>query len=201
MTVQRFVTVYSQGLAYAGLVLLAVVLGADLRWLQQVPEIIVLLGACVVLRGLHIPLSKYSYLTQTGLVALAGSLLVGLPAAAIGVAGGTVITDWAWHRKPLRVAWINLGREVIALVAAYGVYAFVLEAADIPPQAHSAIVLPMFAFALTYFLISRALFYLSLLVRGKLELGERMLILRYEMLASEWADAARTMRFNRPHPT
>ena len=183
MTVQRFVTVYGQGLAYAGLVLLAAVLGADLRWLQQVPEIIVLLGACVVLRGLHIPLSKYSYLTQTGLVALAGSLLVGLPAAAIAVAGGTVIADWAWHRKPLRVAWINLGREVIALVAAYGVYAFVLEAADIPPQAHSAIVLPLFAFALTYFLISRALFYLSLLVRGKLELGERMLILRYEMLA------------------
>ena len=183
MTVQRFVTVYSQSLAYAGLVLLAAVLGADLRWLRQVPEIIVLLGACVVLRGLHIPLSKYSYLTQTGLIALAGSLLVGLPAAAIAVAGGTVIADWAWHRKPLRVAWINLGREVIALVAAYGVYAFVLEAADIPPQPHSAIVLPLFAFALTYFLVSRALFYLSLLVRGKLELGERMLILRYEMLA------------------
>ena len=153
------------------------------RWLQQVPEIIVLLGVCVVLRGMHIPLSKYSYLTQTGLVALAGSLLVGLPAAAIAVAGGTVITDWAWHRKPPWVAWINLGREVIALVAAFGVYTFVLEVADIPPQAHSAIVLPLFAFALTYFLISRVLFYLSLLVRGKLELGERMLILRYEMLA------------------
>ena len=183
MTVQRFVSVYSQTLAYAGVVLLAAVLVVDLRWLQQMPEIIVLLGACVVLRGLHIPLSKYSYLTQTGLIALAGSLLVGLPAAAIAVAGGTVIADWAWHRKALRVAWINLGREVIAVVAAYGVYAFVLDAAEIPPQAHSAIVLPLFAFALTYFLISRALFYLSLLVRGKLELGERMLILRYEMLA------------------
>src|SRR3989454_1277360 len=183
MTVQRFVTVYGQSLAYAGLVLLAAVLGADLRWLQQIPEIIVLLGACVALRGLHIPLSKYSYLTQTGLAARGGSLLVGLPAAAIAVAGGTAITDWTWHRKPLRVAWINLGREVIALVAAYGVYAFVLEAAEIPPEPHSAVILPLFAFALTYFLISRILFYLSLLVRGKLELGERMLILRYEMLA------------------
>ena len=183
MTVQRLVVLYSQGLAYAGLVLLVGVLAADPRWLHQIPEIIVLLGACVALRGLHIPLSKYSYLTQTGLVALTGSLLVGLPAAAIAVAGGTVITDWTWHRKPLWVAWINLGREVIALVAAYGVYAFVLDAADIPPEPHSAVILPLFAFALTYFLIPRILFYLSLLVRGKLELGERMLILRYEMLA------------------
>jgi len=182
VTIQRFVVIYSQGLAYAGLVLLATVLAADPRWLHQIPEIIVLLGACIALRGLHIPLSKYSYLTQTGLAALAGSLLVGLPAAAIAVAGGTAITDWTWHRKPLRVAWINLGREVIALVAAYGVYAFVLEAAEIPPEPHSAVILPLFAFALTYFLISRILFYLSLLVRGKLELGERMMILRYEML-------------------
>ena len=183
MTIQRFVVLYSQGLAYTGLVLLAAVLAADPRWLHQIPEIIVLLGACVALRGLHIPLSKYSYLTQTGLVALAGSLLVGLPATATAVAGGTLIVDWTWHRKPLRVAWINLGREVIALVAAYGVYAFVLDAADIPPEPHSAVILPLFAFALTYFLIPRILFYLSLLVRGKLELGERMLILRYEMLA------------------
>ena len=94
MTIQRFVVLYSQGLAYTGLVLLAAVLAADPRWLHQIPEIIVLLGACVALRGLHIPLSKYSYLTQTGLVALAGSLLVGLPATATAVAGGTLIVDW-----------------------------------------------------------------------------------------------------------
>src|SRR3989475_11666790 len=101
----------------------------------------------------------------------------------MAVAGGTLIADWTWHRKPPRVAWINFGREVIALVVAYGVYAFVLEVAEIPPEPHSAIILPLFAFALGDFLSSRTLFYLSLLVRGKLELGERMLILRYEMLA------------------
>src|SRR5207253_5913067 len=138
MTAIRMITLYSRALLYGGPVLLAAVLVADRRWMTQPLEVLFLTACCVGLRGAPIPLSKYSYLTQTGLVALAGSLLVGLPAAAIGVAGGTVITDWAWHRKPLRVAWINLGREVIALVAAYGVYAFVLEAADIPPQAHSA---------------------------------------------------------------
>jgi methyl-accepting chemotaxis protein len=183
VTIQRFVAAYTQGLAYAGLALLAAVLGADPRWVGQLLEVTVMLGACIALRGLHIPLSKYSYLTQTGLVALAGSLLVGLPATAFAVAGGTIVADWAWHRKPLRVAWINLGREVIALVAAFGVYVMVLSASGVGPGPHSTMILPLFALLLTYFLATRTLFYLSLLVRGKLELGERMLVLRYEMLA------------------
>jgi hypothetical protein len=45
-----------------------------------------LLGAAVALRGLTVPLSKYSYLTQTGQVAPAGSLLVGLPATTLAIA-------------------------------------------------------------------------------------------------------------------
>src|SRR5207249_940801 len=81
----------------------------------------------VAVRGLAVPLSKYSYLTQTALVGLTGSLLVGVPATALAIAGATTITDWIWQRKPLRVAWINLGREVITLVAAYGVYAAALH--------------------------------------------------------------------------
>src|SRR5205807_7385291 len=119
VTVSRFVVLYSQVLAYGGLVLLAAVAAADPRWLEQIPETLVLIAACVVLRGQAVPLSKYSYLNQTGLVALAGSLLVGAPATAIALAVGTLGADWLWQRKPLRVAWINLGREVIVLVAAF----------------------------------------------------------------------------------
>ena len=123
MSVSRFVTIYSQALAWLGTVLLIAVLVADHRWLGQIPEIVVLFGAAVALRGLSVPLSKYSYLTQTALVGLAGSLLVGVPATALAVATATVVTDSLWQRKPLRVSWINLGREVITIVAAYGVYA------------------------------------------------------------------------------
>src|SRR2546426_2951966 len=41
---------------------------------SQLPEALVMLGATIMLRGAQVSLSKYSYLTQTGLVALVGSL-------------------------------------------------------------------------------------------------------------------------------
>src|SRR6267142_2875433 len=127
MSIPRFVALYSQGLAWAGTVVLLGVLIADPRWLGQAPEMVVLFGCALALRGMAIPLSKYSYLTQTALVGLAGSLLVGVPATALAIAGAILAADSGWARKPLRVAWINLGREVIALVAAYGVYATILH--------------------------------------------------------------------------
>jgi methyl-accepting chemotaxis protein len=184
MSLQRFVTLYSQGLGWVGSAVLLATLAADQRWVGQVPVIVMLFGAGVVLRGMHIPLSKYSYLTQTGLVALAGSLLVGVPATALAVAGATLAADAVWQRKPLRVAWINLGREVIALVAAYGVYATALRWLDIPaPELHIDLLPALAVYALAYFVFGRLLFYFSLIIRAKLEPSERMLIIRYEVIA------------------
>jgi len=186
MRVGRFVALYSRGLAWVGTALLIAVLAADPRWLGQIPEIVVLFGSAVALRGLSVPLSKYSYLTQTALVGLAGSLLVGVPATALALTGATVITDWLWQRKPLRVAWINLGREVITLVAAYGVYAAALHWLDMPNGAPvlSIELLPGLAgYALAYFVFGRVLFYVTLIIRAKLEPSERLMIVRYEVIA------------------
>src|SRR2546427_11982049 len=169
MRVARFVVLYSQGLAWVGTALLSAVLAADPRWLGQIPEIVVLFGSTVALRGLSVPLSKYSYLTQTALVGLAGSLLVGVPATALALAGATIVTDSVWQRKPLRVAWINLGREVITLVAAYGVYAASLSWLDMPNGAPVLTIklLPAPAgSALAYFLFRRVLFYCTLIIRS-----------------------------------
>src|SRR5882762_1712099 len=154
MSVSRFVALYSQVLAWVGSALLIAVLIADPRWLGQIPEIVVLLGCGVALRGLSVPLSKYSYLTQTALVGVAGSLLVGVPATALAIAGATVVTDSLWQRKPLRVSWINLGRETITLVAAYGVYAAALQWLGYPGL--SIELLPALAgYALAYFVFGR----------------------------------------------
>jgi methyl-accepting chemotaxis protein len=184
VSVQRFIGIYSQVLAYGGTVLLAGVVAADPRWVSQVPELLVMIAACVVLRGLVVPLSKYSYLNQTGLVALAGTLLVGLPATTLAVAAGTVGADWVWQRKPLRVAWINLGREVIALVASFGVYAGILRVSEIDTPTIGVAVIPaLFFFLLTYFVIGRLLFYFTLIVRAKLEQDEQLMIVRYECIA------------------
>src|SRR5256712_6042012 len=186
MRVARFVALYSQGLAWVGTALLIAVLAADPRWLGQIPEIVVLFGSTVALRGLSVPLSKYSYLNQTALVGLAGSLLVGVPATALAIAGATIVTDSAWQRKPLRVAWINLGREVITVVAAYGVYAASLHWLDMPngaPVLNIELLPALAGYALAYFVFGRVLFYFSLIIRAKLEPAERLMIVRYEVIA------------------
>ncbi len=185
MSVARFVAIYSQALAYVGTAILGAALITDPRWLGQIPEIVVLFGAAVALRGLFVPLSKYSYLTQTALVGLAGSLLVNVPATALAIAGATLVTDALWQRKPWRVAWINLGREVIALVAAYGVYAMVLSWLGMQGAPPITIeLLPALAgYALAYFLFGRVLFYFTLIIRAKLEPAERLMIVRYEVIA------------------
>ncbi|MBI1967276.1 MAG: GAF domain-containing protein [Gemmatimonadetes bacterium] len=184
MTIPRLLAVYSRALAWSGTALLVAVLVHDPRWLGRLPEIIVMIGCCVLLRGLHVPLSKYSYLTQTGLVVLAGSLLVGVPATALAVAGGVLGADTLWQRKALLVAWINVGREVIALVASYGVYATILRVSGLSqPGLHAAALPALFFYVLVYFVVSRLLFYFTLIVRAKLAQDEQLLILRYECIA------------------
>src|SRR3989442_7782409 len=143
MTANRLVTLYSRGLAIGGPVVLLAVLSGDPRWTHQLPAPALVIVAAILLRGLQIPLSKYSYLTQTGLVALTGSLLVGLPAAALAVAVGVIAADWLWHKKMFSAALVNLGRGVVALVGAYGVLRLVGGAAGgAPPLRISASFFP-----------------------------------------------------------
>ena len=183
MTANRLVTIYSQALAIGGPVVLLAALIADPRWTGQLFDMAGMLVAAMLLRGAQVPLSKYSYLTQTGLVALAGSLLVGVPATAVAVAGGTLAADWLWQKKMFRAALVNLGREVIALVGAYGVYAGALRLSDVvAPGLRVDLVPALFFYCLAYFVIGRLLFYFALIIRGKLEQDERLLILRYECI-------------------
>ncbi len=183
MTANRLVVVYSRALAIGGPLLLVAMLIADPRWTGQLLEIVVMTVAAVLLRGAQVPLSKYSYLTQTGLVALAGCLLVGAPATALAVAGGVLVADWLWQKKMFRAALVNLGREVVAVVGAYGIYAGALRVSDVTaPGLHVDLVPALFFYALAYFVISRLLFYFALIIRGKLEQDERLLILRYECI-------------------
>src|SRR5256885_13659361 len=47
---------------------------------------------------------------------------------------------------------------------------------------HVELVPALFFYALSYFVVSRLLFYFALIIRGKLEQDERLLILRYECI-------------------
>src|SRR5205809_7941008 len=80
-------------------------------------------------------------------------------------------------------ALVNVGREVIALLGAYGVYAGALRLSNVATSVLHVDLMPsLFFFCLAYFVISRLLFYFALSIRGKLEQDERLLILRYECI-------------------
>jgi len=184
VTANRLVTIYTRSLAIGGPVVLVAALIADPRWIGQLPETVVMLGAALLLRSAQVPLSKYSYLTQTGLVTVTGSLLVGVPATALAVALGVLGADWLWQKKMFRAALVNVGREIVALVAAYGVYAGTVRLSDVAaPGLHVELVPALFFYGLAFFVISRVLFYFALIIREKLEQDERLLILRYECIA------------------
>ena len=184
MSVQRVLGWYGRALTIAGPIVLVLALILDTRWLGHGPEILILLAGGVALRGLAIPLSKYSYLTQTAVPVLAGALLVGVPATLIALVGVVVGADTLWQRKPLFVAAINYGREALTLVASFGVYAWILDVSGVTAPAFQPAVIPaLFFFVLLYFAFGRLLFYFTLLLRSKLQQDEELLILRYECIS------------------
>ena len=161
----------------------AAALAVDLRWLQQPVAVILLTVSVVVLRAVPVRLSKYSYLTQSGIPVLVGAVTVGPSPVVLALWLGVLGSDVVWLRKLPRAGFINAGREVLGFMAAFGPYAAVhaLHAArpalslDFLPAAAILVVL--------YFFATRALFYFTLLVRDKLEYAEKILILRWEIIS------------------
>jgi methyl-accepting chemotaxis protein len=173
---------YAKVLAWGGLLLALGVLASAPRFLDAPGATLILIGAVTLLRMFPVRLSKYSYLTQSVVPVGVGALAVGPAAAVAALFVGTMAADVLWLRKPQWVGLINAGREVIACVTAFGVYAAVSVASGRPSL--SADIFPaVFSFAAAYFIVSRALFYFTLLVRDKLEEAERLLILRWEVVS------------------
>jgi methyl-accepting chemotaxis protein len=180
--VPRLLAIYARVMRVAGLGLAALILLTDHRWAAHPIACLVLLGAVFLVRAAPVRLSKYSYLTQTGIPALAGALTVGPAPVVLALAIGVSVCDLLWLRKPAAAALVNGGREVIAFVSAFGVYALVLRLSGSPSL--SLDFLPAgFTLAAMYFLTSRSLFYFTLLLRSKLESAEQLLILRWEVVS------------------
>lgn len=180
--VKLILTWYTRLLAWGGAALWVMVLAIDHSWLLHPWVAIILVGAIVGLRAGQIPLSKYSYLTQIGVPVLAGAVTTGPTMVVLSLGVGVFIADGAVLRKPMWVAWINAGREVLAFIAAFGAYAVVLALTGSPGVSIEYLPAAM-ALAGMYFFAARSLFYFTLLIRGKLEHDERLMLLRYEILA------------------
>ena len=180
--VQQLVERYGQVLAVGGGLFTVVALAVDQRWIAHPVATLVLIGAVVVLRASPVRLSKYSYLTQTGVAALVGAASVGPAPVVLALWTGVFASDVLWLRKLPRAGFINAGREVLGFAAAFGYYATVMAFVGHPEL--SLDLLPPAAILVSlYFFASRALFYFTLLVRDKLEYAEKVLILRWEIIA------------------
>jgi len=179
---RRVLMGYAQLIAWGGTIVGLAAVALDRRWLAQPWVVLALLIVIILLRHGQIPLSKFSYLTQIGVAVLVGAVTVGPGMVVFALGLGIFIADAFWRRKILRVAWINGAREVLAFVAAYGAYAAVFVRVD-PPGISLEFLTPAITLAGMYFFFTRALFYFTLLLRGKLEHHERLMILRYEVLS------------------
>ncbi|HEX5633247.1 MAG TPA: methyl-accepting chemotaxis protein, partial [Gemmatimonadales bacterium] len=173
---------YARALAWGGLALALAVLALDHRFLDTPGTTLLLIAAVAVLRSAPVRLSKYSYLTQTAVPAAVGALTASPAATVAGLLIGTLGSDMLWLRKTQRVALINAGREVISFVAGFGVYAATWVASGSPRLGIDYLPAAC-AFAAAYFVVSRSLFYFTLIVRDKLADAERLLILRWEVVS------------------
>ena len=70
MDIGRLLDRYARVLSLGGGLLTATALLVDLRWLAQPVATLILTGGIVILRASPVRLSKYSYLTQSGVAVL-----------------------------------------------------------------------------------------------------------------------------------
>ncbi len=173
---------YARTMMVLGPVLALAAAASDPRWLEQPLTVVVLLGAVVLMRAAPVRLSKFSYLMQHGVPALVAALIAPPAAGVIALVGGVYAADVIWLRKPIRAGAVNAGREALAFVVAYGYYALSLRLAGTTVLSLEFLA-PAVILAGVYFAASRVLFYLSLLLRQKLELEERVFILRWEVVS------------------
>ncbi|HEX9892368.1 MAG TPA: methyl-accepting chemotaxis protein [Gemmatimonadales bacterium] len=178
---QRLLQLWARILILGGLGVLVALLAIDPRWSTQPVTLGALTVAVAALRSAPVRLSKYSYLTQTGLPGLVGLAIAAPSTAVLAVALGVAASDMLVLRKSVIAGLVNTGREVIALTSAAGFYALSLSLVGVKQL--SLDFMPAAAVLTgSYFLVSRALFYFSLLVRAKLPLSERLFILRWEVV-------------------
>ncbi|HEX6039775.1 MAG TPA: GAF domain-containing protein, partial [Longimicrobium sp.] len=186
----RLLRSYARGLLIAGAA--AVLVHSvwdgpvDGEWIAAVVGALAVMG----LRMGAVSLSKFAYVTMT-VVPVGALTLLGMPGAALLAAWAGTFAGDAVRGKPLFAAGVNAGREALAALAGIGGYALAAGVAGLDAAGGGAA--PVFsvtglsvipAYFLTYFAASRFLFYFSLLFRGKLTANERMVLVRYEVVAA-----------------
>jgi methyl-accepting chemotaxis protein len=173
---------YARLMVAAGPLLALAAAWLDPRWRHELWLGLALAAGVALLRAVPIRLSKFSYLTQTGIPALIAALAAAPSTGVLALLGGVLASELLWLRKPFRAGLVNAGRESLGFVVAYGYYVAAFRLSGIH-ELSLEFLAPAMVLASGYFIITRLLFYLSLLVRGKLQVDERVFILRWELIS------------------
>ncbi|MEZ4586192.1 MAG: hypothetical protein R2909_07315, partial [Gemmatimonadales bacterium] len=170
---ERIARLTSRTFELVGPAVVGATLIVDRRWLDEPVLALVVVVATALLRAAPIRLSKFSYLNQTGLVAIVAAVATPASVAVLGLWVGTFISDRLFLRKTVYATMVNAGREVLAFALAFGPYAATVRWIGL--QHLSLEFLPALAVLVGgYFFSSRILFYFSLHVRDKLVAGDRV---------------------------
>lgn len=178
----RAIVVYRTATPPLGTAAVVVACLLDPRWWQHPVWTIGLILAATAARRFHLPVTKFTFVGVLGMVAVGGALLVGPAAAALAVAMGVAIADGILLGRGALPAWINASRETLALVSAYGWYAWARGPMATGAEGLLGDAPAIAVFVVVHFALTRALQYFSLIVRDKLSAEERSLILRYEVI-------------------
>jgi methyl-accepting chemotaxis protein len=183
---------YARLVPVVGTLLLLVGAWLEPRWSGHLIPFAALFVATIGFRRYQLPVTKYGAVNLFHVVAVGGTLVTGPETAGLALFFGLMAGDWLVMRKEVGVAWINAGRESLALFAAYGFFVWAAAAlgADGIAATGADFIPAMTLFLIAHFLMSRGLLYFSLIVRGKLLPEERSLILRYEVLSYGAGSAA-----------
>jgi methyl-accepting chemotaxis protein len=180
---RTFLTAYARAVGLLGLILLVAALIVDPHWRHQPIAIGLLIAVTFFVRVNQIPLTKYGALNLIMIPALAGALLAGAAASSLAIWIGVIVADLLVLKKGMEISWINGGREVVALISSFGIYAWISALMGVETTRLSAESLPTIAVLFfAYFLASRGLLYFTLLLRDKLLDEEKSVILRYEVI-------------------
>ena len=171
-------------LAIVGTLVLIVAVAGDPRWVDHPWALGIMTISAALFRMRAVSITKFASLNVVQVVAMTGALAAGATTTAIALYAGVLIADVAHHRKSFTASWINASREMMTLLAAYGIYALVaVRIPDAVAGVLSAESVPAIAvFFLAHFLLSRAALYATLITRNKLLPDEKALILRYEVI-------------------
>jgi len=182
LTIRRLVQAYSTYLRVVGIALFVVVPAVDRAWLGEVEMVGVVFLLSALVRPAQLALGKYSYVTLIPVVALAGPLLLGPGITVLGLTSGMFTADLMVVRKTAYASLVNACREVVGLMAAYGLFAAVAAFSNTTSPLSVESIPALTVYVLSYFGVTRFLFYFTLALRRKLEAHEAHFILRYEVL-------------------